>query len=292
MRNPSPISTSSPLLITISRPAASAVAASTRAAALLLTTWTPSASGTARASASIAPRPRRARAPDSRSNSTSVAPAATVTASTAAGDSGARPRFVWSSTPVMLTTGRRLVAWRGSAASATSATSSGSISPCRTRCCACTTASLTAVRPSRSTAATSRGSASTASVRGTRLRGSTLQTTAAVPGRPMSQAGHAGSSPAAWRRRGTAHKPGRARRFFISVSSATRTRCMPTPAASTPSPGSTTARATSRGTSLVFGRATAVFERCELSPGAAMPVPENRRNSHRDRPPGAPSGAT
>ena len=130
-RNPSPISTISPRLIRISRPAASAVAASTRAAALLLTTCTLSAAGTAAARAASVPRPRRPRVPLARSNSTSVQPAAAASASVAAADSGARPRLVCSSTPVALITGVRVAARAGNAATAASATPSGAIVPAR-----------------------------------------------------------------------------------------------------------------------------------------------------------------
>ena len=55
----------------------------------------------------------------------------------AACDSGARPRFVCTTTPVALMTGRRLAALAGNAATASSATCSGSISPARARSCAC-----------------------------------------------------------------------------------------------------------------------------------------------------------
>ena len=44
-----------------------------------------------------------------------MVPAAAVIASTAAGDSGARPRLVCTRTPVALSTGRRLLAVAGSA---------------------------------------------------------------------------------------------------------------------------------------------------------------------------------
>ena len=143
MRKPSPISTSSPRLTMISRPRASASAQSSSAAALLLTTRAASASGTAAASASSAPRPRRARLPVASSNSTSVAPAATRSASRAAADSGARPRLVWTMTPVALITCRRLVAYAGRAAMAAAVTSSGLISPRRARSWAPVMAALT-----------------------------------------------------------------------------------------------------------------------------------------------------
>ena len=171
-RKPSPISISSPRLTTISLPGASVIAVSRSAAALLLTTCTPPAVGTARERAASAPRPRRARRPVSRSNSTSVAPLAVTTASTAARDRGARPRFVCTTTPVALITGRRLDAERGNAATASSATCSGSISPALARCCACVTTVFTSARPSTRSASASRGSARRTSVRGTRRRGS------------------------------------------------------------------------------------------------------------------------
>ena len=171
-RKPSPISISSPRLTTISFPGARVIAMSSSAAALLLTTCTPPAVGTARANAAMAPRPRRARRPVDRSNSTSVAPLAVTTASIAACDNGARPRLVCTTTPVALMTGRRLAALAGNAATACSATCSGSISPLRARSCAWATTDFTNARPSRRSASASRGSASNTSVRGTRRRGS------------------------------------------------------------------------------------------------------------------------
>src|SRR4029453_13918499 len=69
-------------------------------------------------------------------------------------------------TPVALITGRRELALLGSDATATSATSSGWISPRRARSWTATTTSFTTARPRVDDAATSRGSASTASVRG------------------------------------------------------------------------------------------------------------------------------
>src|ERR1700756_4136082 len=159
MRKPSPISTSSPRLSTISLPGARARAVNSSAAALLLTTCTPPAAGTARASAASAPRPRRARRPVARSNSTSVAPPAATTASRAARDSGARPRLVCTTTPVAFRTGRRLDAVAGSAATACSATRSGSISPARARCWASAIADFTSARPSSRSASARRGGA-------------------------------------------------------------------------------------------------------------------------------------
>src|SRR5215831_3826383 len=186
-RNRSPISISSPRLTMISRPVASAVAASTSAAALLLTRCTAPAAGTARASASSAPAPRRPRFPEARSNSTSVQPAAARTASRAAADSGARPRLVCTITPVALITGVSEAAVGGSAATAASATLAGLMAPALASFCACETAALTSVPPSCSRAAASRGSASTTSVLGTRRRGSTTATLmgtapSAIPG--------------------------------------------------------------------------------------------------------------
>ena len=55
-------------------------------------------------------------------------------ASTAAADSGARPRLVCTSTPVALITGVSAAARAGSSATAASATSSGAICPSRARC--------------------------------------------------------------------------------------------------------------------------------------------------------------
>src|SRR6266516_2786419 len=173
MRKPSPISTSSPRLTTISRSRARASPQSSNAAALLLTTCTARASGTAAASAASAPRPRRARWPVDRSYSTSVVPVAIDNASRAAADSGARPRLVWMMTPVALITHCRLVAWAGSVAIALSAISSGSISPRRARSCASVMASFTVCRPRRPAAAASSGTASRTSVAGMRRRRST-----------------------------------------------------------------------------------------------------------------------
>ena len=72
-----------------------------------------------------------------------------ATASTAAPDSGARPRLVWTTTPVALTTRRSVVADAGSAATAASATAAGSSSPARHRSSAAVTACLTRTGPSR-----------------------------------------------------------------------------------------------------------------------------------------------
>ena len=178
MRNPSPISTSSPRAMIISRPAASAMATSAIAAAPLFSRCAAPAAGTAASSASTAGRPRGPRAPVPRSSSTSHVPAATSRASRAATESGARPRLVCSSTPVALSTVRSAVAVGGSAWRTASTTAPCSIgrSPCRARSWAAPTAAFTIPPPSRRVAAAIRGSASTASVRGTRRRGSTAVT--------------------------------------------------------------------------------------------------------------------
>ena len=59
----------------------------------------------------------------------------------------ARPRLVCSTTPVALSTGRRLLRAAGSAASAASATSAGDSSPARARSWAAATARLTTATP-------------------------------------------------------------------------------------------------------------------------------------------------
>ena len=88
------------------------------------------------------PRPRVERWPVARSSSTSTVPAAAAIASTAAADRGARPRLVWMTTPVALSTGVSVVDRGGSAASVASTTSSGPMPPART----CSWASCTAAR--------------------------------------------------------------------------------------------------------------------------------------------------
>ena len=193
-RKPSPISISSPRLITISRPAASTVAASTSAAALLFTTCTAPAAGTALASAASAPLPRRPLVPAARSNSRSVQPAAASTASLAAADSGARPRLVCSSTPGGVDhrgqrgrpggqRGHRRVGHRrGGDARRTGpapAPAAPPPAPARGRGAAA--------------AAASRGSASTASVRGTSRRASTRAT---IPARSPARRGRPVPPPA------------------------------------------------------------------------------------------------
>ena len=108
MRNAPPISTISPRETITSRPAASVLSASTVAAALLLTT------SAASAPVSAWKRPctwssRSERRPEPRSACTLQNPPATsASACCAASESGARPRLVWSSTPVALTARRRL----------------------------------------------------------------------------------------------------------------------------------------------------------------------------------------
>ena len=104
-RNSPPISISSPRETSTSRPRASPPRASSSAPAALLTTSAASAPVASRSSASAA-APRRPRVPAARSYSTAAYPAASATAALAAADSGARPRLVWSTTPVALTTAR------------------------------------------------------------------------------------------------------------------------------------------------------------------------------------------
>ena len=106
-RKPSPISTSSPRLTTISRPAASAVAASTQRGGAVVDhvhgAGVRHGRGQRgeRAAARGGPAARwPGRAPRRCARRRPPAP------STAAGDSGARPRLVCSTTPVALSTGR------------------------------------------------------------------------------------------------------------------------------------------------------------------------------------------
>lgn len=167
IRKPSPISTNSPRLSRMSRPGASVTAARARAAAPLLTTWTSSAAGTASRRAAMAPRPRGARLPVPKSSSTSVYPPTAAIASSAARDSGARPRLVCSTTPVALCTGLRPTARAGSAARAAWTASPGPIRPSRTACWAVATAALTRGLPSRANASPSRGSPSSTVALGT-----------------------------------------------------------------------------------------------------------------------------
>ncbi len=145
---------------------------SASAAAPLLTTCTPPASGTAAARAARAPAPRGPRRPVARSSSTSVAPPATVTASRAARESGARPRFVCTTTPVALSTSRNEETDDGSRSSTTATTSSGATAPSRQACSTEATTPFTTGRPSRRAASSTAGTASTASVRGVRRLGS------------------------------------------------------------------------------------------------------------------------
>lgn len=142
-------------------------------AALLFATNTASASGTAADRAASAPAARWPRPPVARSNSTGVFPAASINASTAAADSGARPRLVCTTTPVALRTRPSCERDAGKAAAAASAASSGASAPSRTRRNADPTASRTTSRPSRPIPACKRGSAITASTRGVARREST-----------------------------------------------------------------------------------------------------------------------
>jgi hypothetical protein len=93
----------------------------------------------------------------------SVCPAAATIASTAAADSCA-PRLVCTTTPVAFSTGRTLAARTGRAATATSATAPGEISPRRAWACAASTAARTCSGPIVSAAAARRGSTRIASV--------------------------------------------------------------------------------------------------------------------------------
>ena len=103
MRNPSPISTSSPRETTTSRPSASAASASSTAAALLLTTSAASAPVSSRRCTGDVILPRAACAGGEVVLEVRVAAAATsATRSSAASASGARPRFVCTTTPVAL----------------------------------------------------------------------------------------------------------------------------------------------------------------------------------------------
>ena len=97
-RKPPPISMSSPRLTMTERPRASAASTSNTAAAPLFTTSPASASQAWAINAAAWPD-RDPRSPVARSNSRLeyVAPCRRA--------SGARPRFVWSSTPVALMTG-------------------------------------------------------------------------------------------------------------------------------------------------------------------------------------------
>ena len=106
-RKPSPISTISPRLTTTSRPAASAVVASTSAAAPLLTTWTSPAAGTRAAQRGQRAAPAAGPLAGAEVElHVDVAGCACAIAAAAAADSGARPRLVCSTTPVALSTGR------------------------------------------------------------------------------------------------------------------------------------------------------------------------------------------
>ena len=116
IRNPPPISTNSPRDTATSRPSARAARTSRTAEAQLLTTMAASAPQ-ARASRAGARSCREPRVPVSRSNSrVAYRPSPTVV------PHGARPRLVWSSTPVALITSvnraRRVSSTRSRARSA------------------------------------------------------------------------------------------------------------------------------------------------------------------------------
>ena len=117
MRKPSPISISSPRETSTSRPSASAASASSTAAALLLTTSAASAPVSRAQDARDVVLPRAARAGAQVVLEVRVAARRPRrTRSSAASASGARPRFVWTMTPVALSTRRS----RGAAGSASS----------------------------------------------------------------------------------------------------------------------------------------------------------------------------
>src|SRR5688572_1493447 len=146
-RKPPPISTSSPRETTTSRPRASAASTSSTAAALLLTTRAASAPQ-ARASRVPACSWRDPLLPKPRRNSRLEYPEATsATAASAPAPSGARPRLVWTMTPVAFTTGwssdrpRSAARRRASPRTASSATAS----PASTRRRASSTASRATV---------------------------------------------------------------------------------------------------------------------------------------------------
>ena len=151
----------------ISLPAARAVAARTRAAALLFTTPAALAPGTARLSASMTPRPRCRTAPPCRGRTRRrKCPPRPPWRPSPPGSAGRGPRLVWTRTPVALTTSVSEAAVAGSSAAAESATWSGVISAFRARSCARPIAALTRSRPTRRSAARMRGSLSSWSVRG------------------------------------------------------------------------------------------------------------------------------
>ena len=103
----------------ISRPAARAVAARTRAAALLFTTPAACAPGTARLSASSdAPAALTGPRPGAEVELDVAGARGGAMASFAAWLSGARPRLVWTRTPVALTTSVSEAAVAGSSAAA------------------------------------------------------------------------------------------------------------------------------------------------------------------------------
>ncbi len=163
MRNPSPISMSSPRETSTSPPAASSFRARKTAAALLLTAIPGAPSSRSSSPAICVSRfPRR---PASRSYSRLEYPPGIVK-----GASGARPRLVCSTTPVALMTRRReghsraasASPTRSSAASAPAFPARSSVrSPSRTRRASATTrvrGNLPDCRPSRSTTSCTAGS--------------------------------------------------------------------------------------------------------------------------------------
>jgi hypothetical protein len=177
-RNSPPISISSPLETSTSRPRASPPRASSSAPAALLTTRAASAPVAALASASAA-APRRPLVPAARSYSTLAYPAASATAARAAADSGARPRLVCSTTPVAFTTPRVRRAQSASSVPATLAASSsipGTGPPPaaarRPAASASRAAPTTGPRPNAATRSTSTGCPSSRSIFGSRRRGS------------------------------------------------------------------------------------------------------------------------
>ena len=132
IRKPSPISTSSPRDTTTSRPSASAASASSTAAALLLTTSARLRAGqpSQRVGDVLLPRPALAGRRGRARGSSSRAPTST-TRSSALDGSGARPRFVWTITPVALSTRRSDGARSRSSSARAAATGSPGSPPAR-----------------------------------------------------------------------------------------------------------------------------------------------------------------
>ena len=130
MRNDPPISTSSPRDTTASPPRASALSARSSAPAALLTT-SASAAPVSSTSRSRQWACREPRVPRPKSYSSAAYPRATrVMEAIAASASGARPRFVCSTTPVALITGASDGSANRSAAARTAASHpSGGIAP-------------------------------------------------------------------------------------------------------------------------------------------------------------------